>query len=146
MNQCKCGISMAIWRMNCQYGLILPEADTMLHDPKGRITLERSPHRVRVFAGDGLIADSSDAIELCEIGYPVRQYIPRQDIAMHYLRRSDKITHCPYKGDASYYSIVLADRVIENAAWSYEQPFAAMAGISQLIAFDARLVAEMLET
>lgn len=114
----------------------------MQHDPAGRIVQQKNSRRIRILAGDKLIANTNDAIELREVGYPVRQYIPRKDIAMQYLQRSEKTTYCPFKGDASYYSIVLDDRTIENAAWSYEQPFPAMADIRERIAFDAGLVEE----
>jgi uncharacterized protein (DUF427 family) len=63
------------------------------------------------------------------------QYIPREDADLSLLTRTDNATHCPYKGDASYYSIKVGDRVAENAIWSYEQPFPAMAEIAEHLAF-----------
>lgn len=114
----------------------------MVHDPTGRISLQRNPRQVRIRAGGVLIADSREAIELREIGYPVRQYIPREDVAMELLRRSETITHCPFKGDATYYSIELDGKTMMDAAWSYEQPFEAMAEIKEHVAFDTRIVEE----
>ena len=62
-------------------------------------------------------------------------YIPRADVAMEALTRSDHSTHCPYKGDASYFSIAAGGKSAENAVWSYEQPFPAMAQIKDRLAF-----------
>lgn len=114
----------------------------MVHDPTGRISLQRNSRQVRIRAGGVLIADSREAIELHETGYPVRQYIPRKDIAMELLQRSETITHCPFKGDATYYSIDLNGETMTDAAWSYEQPFEAMAEIKEHVAFDTRIVEE----
>lgn len=114
----------------------------MVHDPTGQISLQRNPERVHIWVGDTLIADTHDAIELREIGYPARQYLPRADVAMERLRRSETVTHCPFKGDATYYSVELDDGTITDAAWSYEQPFEAMAEIEGRLAFDTRLVEE----
>lgn len=114
----------------------------MIHDPAGRISLQRNSRQVRIRAGGVLIADSQAAIELRETSYPVRQYIPREDVTMELLRRSKTITHCPFKGDATYYSIELDGKTMTDAAWSYEQPFEAMAEIKGHVAFDTRIVEE----
>ncbi|GGX98555.1 hypothetical protein GCM10007160_27620 [Litchfieldella qijiaojingensis] len=112
----------------------------MIHDPAGHISLHLNPQRVRVWVGDTLIADTQNAIELREKGYPHRQYIPRQDVDMERLTRSATVTHCPFKGDASYYSLELDGETLTDVAWSYEQPFDAMADIAGHLAFDAPLV------
>lgn len=101
-----------------------------------RITLKPHDGRISVYAGDELIADSGQAIDLHETGYPVRHYIPRHDISMQYLKRSETSTHCPYKGDATYYSVELDGDVTQDAAWSYEQPLDDMAMITNMVAFD----------
>lgn len=111
-------------------------------DPAGRITLRQNLQRVRVWAGDVLIADTRAALELRETGYPARQYIPRRDIATVRLRQSATVTFCPFKGNATYYSIELDDNVLQDVAWSYEDPFPAMTAIKGRLAFDAQLVVE----
>ena len=70
-----------------------------------------------------------------EAGYPPVFYIPRADAQMTLFERTAHKTHCPYKGDASYYSIRVGDKVSQNAIWSYEQPFPAMAAITGLWPF-----------
>jgi uncharacterized protein (DUF427 family) len=116
----------------------------MQHDPKGRISLQKNPDRVRILAGDSVIADSRAAIELRETGYPARQYLPRGDVDMGRLRQSPTTTHCPFKGDATYYSVTLPDATIEDAAWSYEDPFAAMDAIRGHVAFDSPRLTEVI--
>jgi len=101
-----------------------------------RITLRPGQNRIRIYAGDNQIADTAQAIELHETGYPVRYYIPRHDVAMEYLVQSETVTHCPYKGNATYYSVESNGKTISDAAWSYEQPFADMSLIENLLAFD----------
>ncbi|MGR3758720.1 DUF427 domain-containing protein [Roseobacteraceae bacterium NS-SX3] len=75
-----------------------------------------------VRSGGAVLGESSRALELDEDGYDPVIYFPREDIAMAFLDRTDKTTHCPHKGDASYYSIVNKSSVTENAVWSYEDP------------------------
>ncbi len=117
----------------------------MIHNPEGRISLHANPARVRIHAGDTLIADTRDAIELRETGYPNRQYIPRADIAMANLSATQTATHCPFKGDTVYYEIQGSDRRIADAAWSYEHPFEAVAPIAGHLAFDTDAVDESIE-
>ena len=88
--------------------------------------------RVRVSYRGELIADSRDAVALEEGPYPVVYYIPRKDVRMDRLQRTSHRTHCPYKGDASYYSIQDGPA---NAVWSYEQPYDEMKEIKNLLAF-----------
>ena len=68
-------------------------------------------------------------------GTPPVQYIPRHDVAMRYLARTTHRTHCPYKGDASYWTIVVGQRKSENAVWSYETPLPGMEAIAGHLAF-----------
>lgn len=106
-----------------------------LPGPDHPITITPNPKRVRVTLGGRVVADTTRALSLKEATYPAVQYIPREDVAMDLLRRTTHATHCPYKGDASYYSIVADGRTAENAVWSYEQPFSAMAQIAGHVAF-----------
>jgi uncharacterized protein (DUF427 family) len=106
-----------------------------LPGPDHPITITRNPKRVRVTAGDIVIADSTNALTLKEARYPAVHYVPRSDAKMELLERTDRTTHCPYKGDASYYSVKAGGRTLENAIWTYETPFPAMTEISGHLAF-----------
>ena len=75
------------------------------------------------------------ALTLQESTYPPVQYIPREDVDMTRLARTTHATYCPYKGDASYYSIRTERGVVENAVWSYESPYDAVASIKDHLAF-----------
>ena len=92
-------------------------------------------HRVFVTAGGVVIADTTHALTLKEASYPAVQYVPRADANMALLARTDRTTHCPYKGDASYFSINANGKTLENSIWTYETPFPAMAEISGHLAF-----------
>jgi uncharacterized protein (DUF427 family) len=106
-----------------------------LPGPDHPITIEPSPARVVVIVAGRVIADTRDALTLREASYPAVQYIPRRDVDMAALTRSDHATYCPYKGDASYYSIPVGGDRSLNAVWSYETPFEAMAQIKDYLAF-----------
>lgn len=99
------------------------------------ITIERSAGRVRVVASGNVIADSRNALTLRESDYPPVHYIPRADVDMQLLARTDNESYCPYKGDAAYYSIPAAGERAVNAVWTYEAPFAAVAAIKDHVAF-----------
>ncbi|MGY4461856.1 uncharacterized protein (DUF427 family) [Bradyrhizobium sp. LB13.1] len=106
-----------------------------LPGPDHPITITQNPRRVRVTAGDIVIAETSKALILKEAKYPAVQYVPRQDANMALLERTDRVTHCPYKGDASYYSVKANGQTLDNAIWTYETPFPAMTEISGHLAF-----------
>jgi uncharacterized protein (DUF427 family) len=103
--------------------------------PDHPISIEANPSRILVTVGGKVVADTSNALTLREASYPAVQYIPRQDVDMAALTRSEHTTFCPYKGEASYYSIPAGgDRSI-NAVWTYETPFEAMKQIKEYVAF-----------
>ncbi len=104
-------------------------------DESHPITLSRAPTTVRVLFEGHEIADSDDVLVLKEANYPPVYYFPRQDVQMLFLRCTDKTTHCPYKGDASYFTIYRDAQVVEDAVWSYETPFAAVEQIKDRVAF-----------
>jgi uncharacterized protein (DUF427 family) len=104
-------------------------------NPDHPITIEPSAGRVRVLAGGKVIADSRDALTLRESDYPPVHYIPRADVDMQQLARTDNETYCPYKGDAAYYSIAPGGERAVNAVWTYEAPYAAVAAIKDHVAF-----------
>jgi len=106
-----------------------------IRGPDHPITITPNPGRVRVTAGGVLIAESSRALTLREAKYPGVQYIPREDVRMELLSRSGRSTHCPYKGDASYFSVNANGDALENAVWTYETPFPAMQQITGYLAF-----------
>ena len=106
-----------------------------LPGPDHPITITPSDKRVRVTFGGQVVADTTKALSLKEASYPAVLYIPRADAQMDLLKKTDNATHCPYKGDASYFSIQTGGKTAENAVWSYEQPFPAMAEIKDYLAF-----------
>ena len=106
-----------------------------LPGPDHPITITSNSKRVRVSAGGVVIADTTHALTLKEANYPAVQYVPRKDANLALLARTDRVTHCPYKGDANYFSIKADGRAIENAIWSYETPFPAMKEITGYLAF-----------
>jgi uncharacterized protein (DUF427 family) len=103
--------------------------------PDHPITIEANPSRVVVKVGGKVIADTREALTLREAAYPAVQYIPRRDVDMTTLTRSEHTTYCPYKGDASYFSIPAGGDRSLNVVWTYETPFAAMAQIKDYVAF-----------
>ena len=106
-----------------------------LPGPDHPITITQNPRRVRGTAGDIVLAETSKALTLKEAKYPAVQYVPRGDARMELLKRTERVTHCPYKGDASYFSIVAGGKTLDNAIWTYETPFPAMTEISGHLAF-----------
>ena len=97
-----------------------------------RIETKPAKERVRVTFKGEVIADTRDAIRMEEGNYPAVFYFPRKDVKMDRLMRSSHRTHCPFKGDAAYFSLVNGP---ENAVWSYEQPYDEMSVIKERLAF-----------
>jgi uncharacterized protein (DUF427 family) len=97
--------------------------------------LEDSPRRVRVMLGGETIADSRRVKLLHEAGYLPVYYFPEEDVRMDLLEATDHTTHCPFKGDASYWSVKVEDTVAENAAWGYPEPIDSAPPLAGLIAF-----------
>ena len=91
-----------------------------------------------VRAGGAVLGESTNALELREGDYPPVIYFPRGDIAMAFLDASDKTTHCPHKGDATYFSVVTKSRTLQDAVWSYEDPKEDVAELKGHLAFDPR--------
>jgi uncharacterized protein (DUF427 family) len=106
-----------------------------LPGPDHPIEIQPNPSRVVVTVGGKVIADTVEALTLSEAGYAAVQYIPRRDVDMAALVRSDHVTYCPYKGEASYFSIPIGGARSTNAVWTYETPFPAMAAIKDYVAF-----------
>jgi uncharacterized protein (DUF427 family) len=106
-----------------------------LPGPDHPITITPNGKRVCVTFAGRVVADSTRALTLQEAGYKPVFYIPRADADMSLLAPNDHRTHCPYKGDANYFTIQADGCRSENAVWSYEQPFPAMAEIKDYLAF-----------
>lgn len=103
--------------------------------PDHPIAIAPNAKHVRVIFAGKTIADTRRALTLREATYPPMQYIPREDVDMSALSASDHHTHCPYKGDASYFSIRSGDRGADNAVWSYQQPYPAVKTIGGYLCF-----------
>jgi uncharacterized protein (DUF427 family) len=103
--------------------------------PEHPITIERDLKRVVVSAAGRVIADTRDALTLREAHYPAVHYIPRKDVDMTLVARTDHSTYCPYKGDCSYFSIPLGGERSIDAVWTYETPYAAVAEIKDHLVF-----------
>jgi uncharacterized protein (DUF427 family) len=99
------------------------------------ITLEKGPQRWRAALNNHVIADTDDALILREGGLPPVVYFPREDVALEYMGRTGRQTHCPFKGDAAYYTLTLGGEILENVAWTYEEPLAGVDRIASRIAF-----------
>ncbi|HEX3367543.1 DUF427 domain-containing protein [Phenylobacterium sp.] len=113
----------------------MPDRAIKIPGPDHPIEIQPNPARVVVTVGGQVIADTQTALTLSEAGYPAAQYIPRRDVDMAALSRSDHTSYCPYKGDAAYFSIPAGGARSTNAVWTYEAPFPAMAAIRDYVAF-----------
>lgn len=103
--------------------------------PDHPITIQPATRRWRAFYAGHVIADSNDAMILNEAELPPVVYFPRDDVAMEYMARTDHASHCPYKGDAAYYTITMDGQIAENAVWTYEHPHPGMEQIEGRLAF-----------
>ena len=103
--------------------------------PDHPITIEHSSDRVVVKVAGRVVAETRDALTLREASYAPVHYIPRKDVDMSLLERTDHETYCPYKGDCAYFSIPVGGERSANAVWTYETPYAAVAAIRDYLAF-----------
>jgi uncharacterized protein (DUF427 family) len=110
-------------------------AEMRLPGPDHPITITPNAARIIVTVGGKVVADSRDTLTLQEASYPPVHYIPRKDVDFHLLQRTEHSSHCPYKGDASYYSLPVGGARSGNAVWTYEHPYAAVAAIKDHMAF-----------
>ena len=99
------------------------------------ITIEKNPNRITVTFNGTVLADTQSALVLKEGPLPPANYIPRADVQMSYLQRTDHSTHCPFKGDASYFSVSVNGKTEENAVWTYEAPIDSVAQIKDYVVF-----------
>jgi uncharacterized protein (DUF427 family) len=103
--------------------------------PDHPISVARTGRRVTATAAGRTIAESTATLTLQEADYPAVEYFPRADVDMTQLERTEHATYCPYKGDASYYSVRTDGGLLDNAVWTYETPHPAMAEIKEYVAF-----------
>jgi uncharacterized protein (DUF427 family) len=115
---------------------LLPAQKTIkIPGPDHPITIERNPNRVVVTVAGRVVADTREALVLREAGYPAVHYVPRKDVDMALLERTEHATYCPYKGDCSYFSVPLGGDRSRNAVWTYEAPYPAVTVIKDHLAF-----------
>lgn len=106
-----------------------------LPGPDHPISITRNPSRIIVSLAGRIVADTRNALTLREASYPPVHYIPRKDVDMSILARTEHATYCPYKGDCAYFSIPAGGERSVNAVWTYEAPYAAVAEIKDHLAF-----------
>jgi uncharacterized protein (DUF427 family) len=99
------------------------------------ITLSRLPERLLVRFKDVVVADSENTLVLQEANYPAVYYVPRADIVETHFLRTEHSSYCPYKGQASYFSLSAGADTATDAVWSYEQPYPSLAEIKEYVAF-----------
>jgi uncharacterized protein (DUF427 family) len=113
----------------------MTEKKVLVPGPDHPITIEPTDARVTVRAGGRVIADTAKALTLQEAAYPPVQYIPLADVDPGVLEPSDHTSYCPYKGDASYYSLKVGEEVAPAAVWTYVRPHDSAAAIAGHVAF-----------
>ncbi len=102
------------------------------------ITVKPTGKHVTVLVNGVVVADTDNSLTLQESTYPAVQYIPMRDVAQNFLKPSSTTTYCPYKGDASYYSVATTESggdTVEDVIWTYEQPYPAVVDIAGHVAF-----------
>jgi uncharacterized protein (DUF427 family) len=103
--------------------------------PDHKVEEQHLRERMQVEVGGRIIADSKDVIRMREDGYPDRYYFPRSDINMDLMERSSSTSNCPFKGQANYYSLNVGDRHLDDAAWTYEDPYEEHTALKGRVAF-----------
>lgn len=103
--------------------------------PDHKVEEQRLKERMQVEVAGKVVADSSDVIRLHEDGHPDRFYFPRSDIRMDAMEPSETTSECPFKGTAHYFSLKVGDKRLEDAAWTYEDPFDEHRDLKDRVAF-----------
>ncbi len=103
--------------------------------PDHPIAMEASRQRMRASFDEHVIAETDDVLVVREANYPPVYYFPMEDVDMAFLGKTDHKTYCPYKGEASYWSILMDGDLVENAVWSYEDPYPSTAALKGRVAF-----------
>ncbi|OCJ10151.1 hypothetical protein A6U86_25630 [Rhizobium sp. AC27/96] len=113
----------------------MSERPVKIPGPDHPITIDRKHAHVTVSVAGKVIADTREALSLKEASYPAVLYIPRSDVDMSLLEKTDHETYCPYKGECSYYSIPAGGERSVNAIWTYENPYPSVSKIKDYMAF-----------
>ncbi len=114
----------------------MPKRESLYREfPDYRVDLERRGARVVVRFNGEVVVDTENALVVQETKHDPVLYFPREDVRMELLERTDHETFCPFKGEASYWTLSAGDRRAENAVWSYEDPFDPVAGLKDYVAF-----------
>jgi uncharacterized protein (DUF427 family) len=101
--------------------------------------------QIRVTFKGVTLADSKNVLQLSEQDYPPIYYFPRSDVRLDLMEQTSKVTHCPFKGDASHWALVIEGERVEVAAWSYNEPFEQVSDIKDHIAFYPEVIGEIVE-
>jgi uncharacterized protein (DUF427 family) len=112
--------------------------------PEHRVEIGPGPAHVGVIFGGEIIADTKSAIAVKESGYQPVYYVPRDDVRQDLLVKTAHKTYCPFKGEASYWSIQLGGKQAENAVWSYSEPYDEVADLKDYMAFYPNRVDQIL--
>jgi uncharacterized protein (DUF427 family) len=123
-----------------------PTKTVKIPGPDHPITVTPSAAHIVVTLGGRVVADTRAALTLREANYPAVHYIPRADVDMTQLQRTEHHTYCPYKGDCAYYSLPAGGQRSVNAVWTYEAPYDAVASIKDHVAFYPDRVDSIVET
>ncbi len=124
----------------------MQDVDTLAESPPARahegyrLSLESDPRRIRAEFQGETVADSSNVLVMHETRLAPVFYFPREDVRMDLLVKSERHTHCPFKGNASYWTIRVSDKSAKEAAWSYETPYDESSGVMGYVAFDWRAI------
>lgn len=114
----------------------MPKKESLYHKhPDYRVDLERSDAHVCLRLDDEVIADSTNTLLVRETRLDPVVYFPKADVRFDRLEKTAHETFCPFKGNASYWTVRVADRVEENAVWGYEDPFEEVAGLKDYVSF-----------
>jgi uncharacterized protein (DUF427 family) len=114
----------------------MPERESLYHKyPEYRVDLEPNPERVQVRVAGELVADSERTLIVRETKHDPVVYFPREDVRFDLMEPTDHMTFCPFKGEASYWTLRVGDRSEDNAMWSYEDPFEQVAGLAGYVSF-----------
>ena len=103
--------------------------------PDYRIDIEPTGKSVRIEIDGQVIVDSNNALLMLEQNHQPVYYFPHSDVDMTRFQRTDYSTHCPFKEDASYWTLTVAERVLENVMWSYETPCDEVAEVKEYVSF-----------
>ncbi|MGE3247189.1 MAG: DUF427 domain-containing protein [Beijerinckiaceae bacterium] len=121
----------------------MTERPIKIPGPDHPISIEKSGKTWRATYKGHVIAETANALVMRETTYPPVAYFPRKDVNMELLARTDHHTYCPYKGEASYYSLSVDGAKEENAVWTYEEPYEAVKDIRERLAFYANKLDEV---